>query len=333
MVDAKLVSAQKCSKANLSIYNYTPKVQFDRLWNEITMQTRGLILDDEMNVIAKPFGKFFNLEEHKPEDIPNLPFDVFEKMDGSLIILVLYNNAPLIATRGSFESDQAKHATNILYTKYQHIFHLLESDKTYLLELIAPQNRIVVNYGEIDDLFLITVIDNKTGKETLPDIGFPMVKQYNGITDLKELKALEETNKEGFVARFSNGFRVKIKFAEYCRLHRLITGISSITIWEYLKDGREFNELLDRVPDEFYNWLTETRDNMINEFKIIRTGSYDMFRRYYHKDKKIFALKILAEIKPMSGILFNIYNGKPIDALIWKMIRPTYKKPFKNEEI
>ena len=73
MINEKLVSVQKHPQADLFIYNYTPKVQYDKLWNEITLNTRGLILDSQMNIVAKPFGKFFNLEEHQANEIPPIP--------------------------------------------------------------------------------------------------------------------------------------------------------------------------------------------------------------------------------------------------------------------
>lgn len=333
-VEERLVSVQKHSKADLFIYNYTAKVQYDKLWDEITLQTRGLILDAEMNIVAKPFGKFFNIEEHPESDIPMLPFDVFEKLDGSLGILYWVDGKPFIATRGSFESDQALHATQILYSKYGHLFNVISEDKTYLFEIIYPENRIVVNYGELDDLFLLTIIDNKTGCESIENIGFPMVKRYDGINSISELKSLEETNKEGFVVKFKNGFRVKMKFAEYVRLHRIITGVSNIAIWEYLRDEKPFDELLEKVPDEFYDWLTNTKNDIVAKYNEIYTKSYHAFHDLYmfHNDKKKFAIKVLSDYKEISSILFNIYNNKSIEPIIWKMIRPKYSKPFKKDE-
>ena len=62
----------------ISIYNYSRTCQYENKWDEITKSCRGLILDQEGNVVAKGFDKFFNIEEHKPEEIPNEPFEVFE---------------------------------------------------------------------------------------------------------------------------------------------------------------------------------------------------------------------------------------------------------------
>ena len=323
----KLVSVQKHPYSDLFIYNYSPKVQYEKLWNEVTLKTRGLILDSEMNIIARPFGKFFNLEEHNPNEIPKLPFDVYEKMDGSLGILYWLNNKPFIATRGSFESEQANHATRILYEKYEHTFDKLDKASTYLFEIIYPQNRIVVDYGAMDDIILLSVIDKETGVERMEDIGFPIVKKYDGINNLNELRALEGDNKEGFVVRFKNGFRVKMKFAEYVRLHRMITGISNITIWEHLSEGRSIDELLENVPDEFYGWVKETKDDLIKEFNIILEESRKTFKEFGTRKETALYFKT----QKYSAVLFSMLDKKTPDRIIWKMIRPEYSKPFKGD--
>ena len=145
MIDEKLVIVQKHKNTDYFIYNYGPKAQYERIWNDITIQCRGLILDSNYNVIARPFKKFFNLEEHTNDNIPLMPFEVYEKMDGSLGILYWIDDKPYIATRGSFESDQAIYATNILHNKYKYVIPKLDKSKTYLFEIIYPENRIVVN--------------------------------------------------------------------------------------------------------------------------------------------------------------------------------------------
>ena len=65
---------------DLTIYNYSPKTQYERYWTEDTLAVRGLVLDSKGNIVARPFGKFFNAEEVKPADIPSGPFEVYEKI-------------------------------------------------------------------------------------------------------------------------------------------------------------------------------------------------------------------------------------------------------------
>ena len=79
------ISKRKHPTKDLWIYNYTNKTQWEKHWNDWTLRCRGLIMDEKYNIIARPFEKFFNLGEID-HDIPNLPFEVTEKMDGSLII-------------------------------------------------------------------------------------------------------------------------------------------------------------------------------------------------------------------------------------------------------
>jgi tRNA splicing ligase len=115
----------------LTIWNYTPAVQYGEKWDEVTLQCRGLVTDTEGNVVARPFKKFFNLEENK--HTPTSDFEVFDKMDGSCIILFYYNDEWIFATRGSFTSEQAIKAKE-LSSKYP--LKNLDKNNTYVFEII-----------------------------------------------------------------------------------------------------------------------------------------------------------------------------------------------------
>lgn len=115
----------------LTIWNYSPTCQYEGAWDEITLQCRGLVTDDQGNVIARPFKKFFNMEEGR--HTPTKDFEVFEKMDGSLGILFFYQDQWILATRGSFTSDQAVKGRELL-EKYD--YQRLDPEYTYLFEII-----------------------------------------------------------------------------------------------------------------------------------------------------------------------------------------------------
>ena len=123
MVDEKFISVQKHPTEPLFIYNYTQRCQFDRVWNNETLACRGLILNDKNEIVARPFPKFFNLQEviDQGGQIPAEDFIVTEKMDGSLGILYWVEDKPYLATRGSFVSDQAIMGNWILHNKYSHM--------------------------------------------------------------------------------------------------------------------------------------------------------------------------------------------------------------------
>ena len=332
-----LLSKQKHPEFDLTIWNYTPRVQYGKLWDNITLQCRGLVTDWKQNTITRPFPKFFNYEELTEEQIPNEPFEVFEKVDGSLGIIFWYGGKLHFATRGSFTSEQAIRGKKMLLEKYN--IESLGPEFTTLVEIIYPENRIVVDYGQEEKLVLLGMkslyTDIEVPYDELPkDTGMEIVKRYDGINDFVNIKNLISNDKEGFVIRFKNGFRMKIKGDEYIRLHKIVTNISNRDIWEYLKKGEPLDEILNRVPDEFYKWVKETESELRQQFLQIE---FD-YKNYFHdildkvsiEDRKGFALEAIKY--EHSSLLFNMKDGKDYKNKIWDLLYPSYTKPFSKHE-
>jgi len=146
------------------------------------------------------------------------------------------------------------------------------------------------------------------------------------------LKSLEEANREGFVVRFSNGFRVKVKFVEYVRLHRIITNVSNVNVWDALRNNQSLDELLNNVPDEFYNWLKKTVKSLEDGFNEIERLALKEYYRIACVEniitRKEFALESLKT--PYAAILFKLHDRKPYNYIIWGMLKPVFSKPFKD---
>ena len=317
----------------LTIWNYTEKVQYENLWDEVTLMCRGLVTDDNGDIVATPFQKFFNIEEGKFE--PTEKFEVYEKMDGSLGIVFWYRGQWVVATRGSFTSDQANKAREIL-KKYN--TDIMFRHLTFCFEIIYPENRIVLDYGNDEKLVLLGTFD-KNGKEydveMWREYGFDVVKKYDGINDYKQLKEMVKNDQEGFVVKFSNGDRVKVKGVEYLRLHKIMTNVTTTGIWEYLKNGEDVMDLLKDVPDEFYKKIESyIKDLRYTYFQISedigKRFDYMMYGKYNDKepitDRKEFAEWVFTQPKHMSGILFRMFDKKDYSEIIWNLIRPEFKK-------
>ncbi len=338
LVDQGYISRQEHPTLPLYIFNYTHRAQFDKVWTPETMACRGLITDHNFNIVARPFPKFFNLEEIT-HPLPDGEFEVYEKMDGSLIVVALYEGKLIVATRGSFTSEQAIHAEKLLHNKYGWIDDYAVSGLTYLMEVIYPENQIVVDYGERDELVLLAVIETESGRELdmndVPVGEIPKVRRYDGIADLRTLTEKSEDNREGYVIRWQNGFRLKMKFEEYKRLHRLVTGVNSKTIWEMLRDGKSLDELLQHVPDEFYNWVKETVGNLQRQYDEIETECVTLFNHFYNEvrnDDKLARKELALQFTQTqySDILFSMLDGHDYSKAIWKRLRPKAEKPFKT---
>lgn len=329
----------------LTIYNYSRQTQFAKYWNAYTLMARGLVLDDNFEVVAMPFPKFFNYEEHQPEEIPTGMFEIYDKMDGSLGILFYYASKWRIATRGSFNSDQAIRAEKMLEN---HNLDGLDCNYTYLFEIIYPENRIVCDYGEAEKLVLLGVVDIRDGRD-LPydefvahmaeeDSGFEIVKRHPFVADIRELKKRNLQNEEGYILRWPDK-RVKIKFEDYCRLHSIITNVSSKDIWDFLRNGKDINELLDNTPDEFDEWVRKTVADLNDQFEAFRAKVVDEYLALVREmgydltnlpPKKDFAIKAI--LKDHSACLFRLYDGKEFASYIWRQLEPMFTKPFFKEE-
>lgn len=146
---------------NLTIWNYSRKVQYERLWDDVTTMCRGIVTNSKGEIVSRSFPKFFNYEELKPTEIPNEPFDVTEEMDGQLGLLFWYEDEWIFASRGSFTSVYAEKGRQLL-EKYD--YKKLTRDNTYIFEIIFKEGRIVCKY-DYEDLILIGCINIPFGYE------------------------------------------------------------------------------------------------------------------------------------------------------------------------
>jgi len=339
-IGGNLIVANKHPEYDIWVLNYSPKVQAQELWDEYTLSCRGMVVDAEGNILARPFKKFKNIEDYSVEEIPaDEEFEVFEKIDGSLIVVFFYlpYEEWIVSARGSFITEQAVEAGKMLD---QDKLKKLNTNQTYLFEVIYPENRIVVDYSSLRELILIARINNKTGYEitydTMNDLyseHFTIVQRHDlDITNFHELKDLEEDNQVGFVVKFKRGFRMNIKFTGYLEVQAVVTNVSNLTVWEHLKNGFDFDELINRVPDEFYNWIRATIAKIKGEYRYIELNAYKEFFNIFYLNgitkRTEFANNV--EDSEYKLILFKLYDKKAYDTLIWNMIKPEYSVPFKD---
>ena len=345
----KMVRRQTHATLPLAIYNYTQFAQYEREWNPVTLACRGLVtrldrvgaeFNPEREIIAaRPWAKFFNLEEHPREALPQSqePVVVTEKMDGSLGISVPNGEGGfLVATRGSFASEQAQHATQVLHSRYPD-FEGREG-WTFLWEIIYAQNRIVVDYGDWDDLVLLGAVDIESGasvpvSEAAAYWDGPVVPVHPYSTLSEALAAPNGENREGVVVHFTNSdLRLKIKQADYVALHRIVTNLTTRSVWEVLAEHGEVAPLLDIVPDEYYSWVHETADGFTTQVEALSQETERAFEnvmsalaeREVNPDDPTFRREfaMLAKQYSRPGWLFNRLDGKDNTTLWWESLKP-----------
>lgn len=307
-------------KDGLILFNYSPKAQYENRWNWFELNSRGLILEEATGrVVALPFPKFFNWGEGgRTTDAPIK--SVWEKLDGSLGICYRYRGEWHVATRGSFDSEQAQWATEWVRGS-KPLSRFPQVDVTLLFEIIYPGNRVVVDYGERSECVLIAIRENLSGEYLrFRHPPLPVAKRYD-IQDPSELVQLcqdLDVNREGFVAEFADGQRFKFKGEKYKELHRLISGLSFKYAVEVVQSGT-VEQARGAIPDEFlieFNaWVDEIQQHVSDVVGSVES----MFAKAPKESRRDFALWAKSECPQLMHYLFARLDGRDYLPMVYRV--------------
>lgn len=351
-IEAGYIAHKQHPELPLSLYVYTERCQFEPHWTVATLRCRGLIADDrDGRIVGWCLPKFFNHSQHDAghdwaPTLPDEPFEVYDKVDGSLGVVFHYDNAWRVATKGSFISDQAAWAQRYLNRTDT---SALDPSVTYLAEIVYPENRIVVNYGDRRDLVLLAAF-RADGTELPLSEAAPawdgigsVVRTHDWSDTFGVLAALAEKNQhldgadatgtdaEGWVIRFASGLRVKSKLTAYVSLHKVLTGTSERSVWEVLSSGGDPATLYDKVPDEFSEWVKKVVERLNGLFdSYLGVAHYEFEQIGRIPDRKAFAAA--ATQSECRAALFRLYDGRSIDDLAWKSCKPRGDTPYVVDE-
>jgi RNA ligase len=318
----------------LDVYNYTVKAQYlpGHEWSEALKDCRGLILDREGHIVGRPFRKFWEYRFVLSEVPAGERFHVWEKLDGSLGIVCSYEGRRIAATRGRFDSAQALWLA--AYLDREHPDFLPADGMTWLFEIVYPANRLVVDYGDTAGAFLLAVLD-RAARDLWPAfdqcVRFRKARRFEGIADFTEIDSDPRfAGREGFVVQWESGMRAKVKLAEYRRLHRLITELSTRTIWEMLRTGQDTSLLVDRVPADFEQWVKEQIAAIGGSHAGIMEWAREAMRAAPPAEPRSdFARWVKQQKYPK--LLFSLADGRDIADVVWKMVEPKGAITFRDE--
>lgn len=306
---------------DILMFNYTDAAESAGRWNAFERMSRGLMIHRQTGeIVARPFDKFFNWG--RPYSTDAQLVCVTEKMDGSLGILYRLNGEYRIATKSSVQSLQAKWATAFLKN---YDLSDLPDYYTLMFEVIYPSNRIVVDYGQRQDLVLIGARNRFTGEmASLAErqalaaqfgFGLPIIYQFASATELYAVLPTLDGQNEGYVAEFADGQFFKFKGQRYLELQSQT--LSFNIALQAVIDGKTA-QLLAETPDEFlpmvHDWLAEIEQTV----QRIRTEVRQAFDQAPKDSQKIFATWVMQHHKPLSSYLFTCLKGQPFEQDIYK---------------
>lgn len=325
---------------DIFLANYSKRAATDReIWDTepLINHCRGLVYDKTGKVLAKPFKKFWNAGELRSlgwEDLlDQYTPEVTTKMDGSLGVLLHtgpFTENPTFCTRGSFTSEQAVKATEIWNSKYKDRA-VLNGRLTYLFEIIYPSNRIIVDYGPLEDLVLIGVIDTASGHE----YGYNYIRGQAHrlrvpVTDSWNFKkTILTAPKEGFegyvLFLVQKQLRVKVKLEEYVRTHRAKYLLSEKYILEILFDYDRFKLLMETIPSEYVKWANEMRIKLLKGYATMESQAVvvGIHARALSPNRKEQAHYIATHlVRSLQGVAFSFLDGKKYQHILLKLLEP-----------
>lgn len=324
---------------NMILFTYTRGAMYDGTWNAFERMSRGLILHRETGaIIARPFEKFFNWGEGGRATNARL-IRVAEKMDGSLGIAYRAPGGRLrVATRGSFDSEQAQHAQELVDQSGMNAWFWL-SGFTLMFEIIYPANRIVVDYGDRDELVLLAVRNNTTGAYLSSSwldgfakkmgLSTPKTYDFSHPDDIVATLATLSANDEGYVAEFEDGQRFKFKGEQYLEIHRLLNGLSRRAVATALADGT-IDDLESSLPEEFRAQYDEWHSEINRMAYHMLTAVQQAFEEAPQDTRKQFAQHVIAHHRHIAHLLFDRLDGKEIVTRVYQIIADTPDEEFEG---
>ncbi len=98
-------------------------------------------------------------------------------------------------------------------------------------------------------------------------------------------------------------------------------------------NGNSLDDLLNRVPDEFFAWVQKTRASIVDAYERIEARARETIaggkQDWTQKEWAFYILK--DDTKDIAGVLFPMLKGQDYSQQIWKMIKPTSTTPFKDD--
>lgn len=323
---------------------YSPKM------HPIVRECRGLVLDYDLNIVARPFDRFFNRGEADTAQYEGMLLRWFEKLDGSFIKLYMHQGQWHMGTRGTAFGESEVNGFGITFNElalralgFTTTAELQKMCKdaalipgtTYMFELTALENRVVTRY-EKASMGVLAARNNETGdylpREHLKRLE-PFCDVLEGVGGTAEFMALKANTltglKEGFVGYLDGKPVMKIKADAYVAVHHLRgEGLNPKRISELVATGEE-DEYLAYFPEDepMIGPYIDAKCRMLNEMDAV-------YREVKHiEDQKEFALAVKSDFghalmfiaRREGKFVWQVYAGLDVSRKA-KMIREYKEK-------
>jgi hypothetical protein len=272
--------------------------------NEFSRKTRGMVIDKATGrILSYPMERFFNRHEAQADAIDFSNSEMLEKLDGTMVGVAFPNGdpkKPIWHTRKMLSShlpDVEHKITSFRGKSYQFLpligqyvkalpFTLADTEFTYVFEFIHEASAVITKYRpEHYGLYLIAARNLKTHREMSEEeldtvanrLGIRRPRRWKATEDQAEIDAMMERevpNFEGFIFRDrKTGKRVKLKSADYVKLHHLLDKLSYKDLVPLILTGEESEVLsyfpeardsVDKIKQTYKDYLDKTTSAVVS---------------------------------------------------------------------
>ena len=291
------------------LLNYRQDAMYGDNFTDVEAACRGLVICTDGKIMCLPMPRMFNLGEPQCPTLPDEPYTIWEKIDGSLILAWHDGNKWRCNTRGCFDNEYIDAA--IPYWQEMLCYDEVSPDITVMCEICIDNDTMPRAVQHLPGLYLLAVRNRTTGEDIpLWDIqsSLPKAKQIHAtIDELVERRETVEGN-EGWVISFEGGLRIKVKTAWYLRLFRAIASMTPKRIRELMLTNEDW---LQEFPDDLRpdaqvigEQIEDARDKLVAQV----LSAYEGLE--YLSLRKDFALAVMAEYPDISSELFLMRDGR-----------------------
>lgn len=285
-------------KDNFMLLKYSNSI-FYTGWHKLAKLHRGKVYDlNSFKIVAYPFDKFFNInevEETSYDIVYSLLKDksvkvtATDKKDGSSIIMTNVNGVKLVHTGGGFDNIQTELALEMLKKQYSYFYEHIPEGYTFIFELVHPKNRIILDYGKTEKLYLLAVRDlsnlkllSYTNLELLAHNYYLDITEveYLSVEDMLELSQKRrgdgKLEKEGWVVRIETDtvdMLLKIKLADYFDMSRLYSRMNIRNVYNLYYE-ETLDDLLSTLDESSKSIVNIVMKEIFDIFDIIQTDVY-----------------------------------------------------------
>jgi len=284
-----LISVKK-QAPGITVLKYKNKVFYKNLWTPELCELRGTVVDDDFNIIQRPFTKIFNAGESKaPRILLKDPVTAPEKVNGFMGAATWHNNGLFISTTGSIASDFAdmarEHIEKLTWDWEAH------RNMTYIFEIVDERDPHIV--PEKVGAWLLGARkkewgsrQHELGQGKLDSVAIgmrclrPKWRRYNTYAELKE--EVRTISHEGFVIWDDKGHEIKIK-SPYYLATKFLGRKSEQRLNELLEDTRSAKQILDEEYYPILDYLNQGK-NKDTFIEMTEQERFAFLRKYFDKE-------------------------------------------------